>query len=92
MLAPPPPPSIKRAALELFVRNEVRPRVYAICAGGLEGSEHQAVCMAVAQTLSHWQPIHGAGIVAPFCQEICWRSCKGEGHVGGVSYYSNQTS
>tara|TARA_X000000368_G_C22837970_1_gene626314 strand:+ start:189 stop:626 length:438 start_codon:yes stop_codon:yes gene_type:complete len=82
--APPPPPSIKRAALELFVRREVRPRVELICAGGLEGRRHQQLCLAVAKTLSDWQPIHGAGIVAPFCQRICWHSCHGESHVGGV--------
>lgn len=82
--APPPPPSIKRAALELFVRHEVRPRVELICAGGLEGSRHQQMCLAVAKTLSNWQPIHGAGIVAPFCERICWHSCHGESHVGGA--------
>lgn len=82
--APPPPPSIKRAALELFVRNEVRPRVELICAGGLEGSRHQQMCLAVAKTLSKWQPIHGAGIVAPFCERICWHSCHGESHIGGA--------
>ena len=82
--APPPPPSIKRAALELFVRREVRPRVELICAGGLEGSRHQKLCLAVAQSLGHWQPIHGAGIVAPFCERICWHSCQGESHIGGV--------
>lgn len=81
--APPPPPSIKRAALEIYVRNEVRPRVEAICAGGLEGQEHQTVCIAVANRLSLWQPIHGAGIVAPFCERICWHSCVGEAHAGG---------
>jgi len=82
--APPPPPSIKRAALELFVRHEVRPRVELICAGGLEGSRHQQMCLAVAKTLSKWQPIHGAGIVAPFCERICWHSCHGESHIGGA--------
>lgn len=82
--APPPPPSIKRAALELFVRHEVRPRVELICAGGLEGSRHQQMCLAVAKTLDKWQPIHGAGIVAPFCERICWHSCQGESHIGGV--------
>jgi len=82
--APPPPPSIKRAALELFVRREVRPRVELICAGGLEGSRHQKLCLAVAQSLGKWQPIAGAGIVAPFCERICWHSCQGEAHIGGV--------
>ena len=82
--APPPPPSIRRAALELFVRHEVRPRVELICAGGLEGSRHQQMCLAVAKTLGSWQPIHGAGIVAPFCERICWHSCQGESHIGGV--------
>lgn len=90
--APPPPPSIKRAALELFVRREVRPRVELICAGGLEGSRHQKVCLAVAKTLSNWQPIAGAGIVAPFCQRICWHSCHGESHIGGVRDCPIQTN
>ena len=81
--APPPPPSLKRAALEIYVRNEVRPRVEAICAGGLEGQEHQHFCLAVADRLSLWQPVHGAGIVAPFCERICWHSCAGESHAEG---------
>ena len=83
-VAPPPPPSIKRAALELYVRHEVLPRVEAICNGGLEGREHQAICMAVAHTLGKWQPIQGVGVLAPFCERVCWHSCKGESHVGGV--------
>jgi len=82
--APPPPPSIKRASFELFVRNQIRPRVEAICAGGLEGLQHQEICLAVANTLATWQPIYGAGIAAPFCEKICWHSCKGESHVGGA--------
>lgn len=81
--APPPPPSIKRAAFEVFVRNEVRPRVLAICEGGLEGTAHQAVCMAVAKTLSTFQPIAGAGVAAPFCEQICWHSCDGDSHADG---------
>ena len=82
--APPPPPSIKRASFELYVRREIRPRVEAICAGGLEGRQHQEICSAVAKTLSTYQPIYGAGIAAPFCERICWHSCKGEAHTGGV--------
>lgn len=84
MQAPPPPPSVKRASLELFVRREIRPRVEAICEGGLEGREHQTICLAVATTLSKWQPVYGAGVVAPFCERICWHSCNGESHVGGL--------
>ena len=82
--APPPPPSIKRASFELFVRNQIRPRVEAICTGGLEGIQHQQICLAVANKLATWQPLFGAGIVAPFCERICWHSCKGEGHIGGA--------
>ena len=82
--APPPPPSIKRASFELYVRREIRPRVEAICDGGLEGAQHREVCLAVATTLSRYQPIYGAGIAAPFCEKICWHSCKGEAHTGGV--------
>lgn len=82
--APPPPPSIKRASFELFVRKQIRPRVEAICSGGLEGIQHQQICLAVANKLATWQPLFGAGVVAPFCERICWHSCKGEGHIGGV--------
>ena len=82
--APPPPPSIKRASFEVFVRKQIRPRVEAICEGGLEGLQHQEVCLAVANTLATYQPIYGAGIAAPFCERICWHSCKGDSHVGGA--------
>ena len=58
--------------------------IEAICAGGLEGTEHISVCQAVAELLGTWQPIHGAGFVAPFCENICWHSCKGESYVGGA--------
>ncbi len=81
--APPPPPSVKRAALEVYVRKEVRPRVVAICEGGLEGVQHREVCMAVAESLGKYQPITGYGMVAPFCEKICWHSCNGESHAGG---------
>lgn len=81
--APPPPPSLKRAALEVYVRKEVRPRVEAICLGGLEGIAHQTVCMAVANSLGQWQPIAGYGMLAPFCEKVCWHSCNGESHAGG---------
>ena len=66
------------------MRREVRPRVVAICGGGLEGDEHQAVCLAVAHTLGKWQPIQGVGVLAPFCERLCWHSCKGESHTGGA--------
>ena len=82
--APPPPPSVKRAALEVFVRKEIRPRVVAICEGGLEGLQHREVCMAVAGTLSKYQPIAGYGMIAPFCEKVCWHSCNGESHAGGL--------
>ena len=81
--APPPPPSLKRAALEVYVRKEVRPRVEAICMGGLEGVAHQTVCRAVAESLGKYQPIAGYGMVAPFCEKVCWHSCNGESHAGG---------
>ena len=81
--APPPPPSIKRAAFEVYVRQKVRPRVIAICAGGLEGIQHQNICMAVAETLGQFQPLAGAGMVFPFCERICWSTCHGESHAGG---------
>ena len=82
--APPPPPSIKRASFELFIRREVRPRVEAICAGGLEGLQHQEICLAVAQTMFKFQPIYGAGIAAPGCEKIFWHSCHGEAHTRGA--------
>jgi len=81
--APPPPPGVKRASLDLYVRKEVRPRVVAICEGGLEGVQHQSICMAVAESLGKYQPITGYGLVAPFCERICWHSCNGESHAGG---------
>ena len=65
------------------MRREIRPRVEAICAGGLEGREHRLICLAVATTLSRYQPIYGAGIAAPFCNRICWHSCSGTSHIGG---------
>ena len=80
--APPPPPSVKRASLEVFVRAKVRPRVVAICEGGIEGHAHQTVCMAIAEELGKYQPITGYGMVAPFCERICWHSCNGESHAG----------
>jgi hypothetical protein len=82
--APPPPPSLKSAALEIFTRNEVRPRTTIICSGGFEGAEHQHVCLELAQKLAKWQPIAGAGVIAPFCSRVCWRSCEGQGHTGGL--------
>jgi len=81
--APPPPPSLKRAAFEIYVRREVRPRVVAICKGGLEGEAHREICRGVAETLSSFQSITGAGMVSPFCERICWHSCEGESHAGG---------
>ena len=81
--APPPPPSLKRAALEVFVRDEIRPRVIAICRGGLEGREHAKVCLAVAETLGKFQPIAGAGVLAPFCEQVCYKSCSGTSHADG---------
>lgn len=81
---PPPPPSVKRAALEVFTRREIRPRTALICAGALEGAEHQAVCLELAETLAKWQPIAGVGVLAPFCQNVCWRSCEGQGHTQGL--------
>ena len=81
--APPPPPSIKRAAFEVFVRKEIRPRVLAICTGGLEGIVHQKICLNVAKRLGTYQPLAGAGMVFPFCESICWSSCHGESHAGG---------
>jgi len=82
--APPPPPSLKRAALEVFVRKEVKPRVMAICDGGLEGVQHREICMAIAESLGKYQPIAGYGMVSPFCEKVCWRSCNGESHAGGA--------
>jgi hypothetical protein len=67
----------------VYIRKEIRPRVIAICAGGLEGRQHQEICMAVAETLGSYQPIAGAGVVSPFCERICWSSCHGESHAGG---------
>lgn len=81
--APPPPPGLKRAALEVYVRKEVRPRVVAICEGGLEGVQHREICLAVAESLGKYQPISGYGMVAPFCEKVCWHSCNGESHAGG---------
>ena len=80
---PPPPPSLKRAALEVYVRREVKPRVVAICEGGIEGKQHQTICMAVAESLGKYQPIAGYGLLAPFCERVCWHSCAGESHAGG---------
>ena len=82
--APPPPPSLKSAALQIFTRNEVRPRTKIVCSGGFEGAEHKAVCLELAQMLARWQPIAGAGVIAPFCSRVCWRSCEGQGHTGGL--------
>lgn len=65
------------------MRKEVRPRVEAICLGGLEGIAHQTVCMAVANSLGKYQPIAGYGMLAPFCEKVCWHSCNGESHAGG---------
>ena len=65
------------------MRKEVRPRVEAICMGGLEGVAHQTVCRAVAESLGKYQPIAGYGMVAPFCEKVCWHSCNGESHAGG---------
>lgn len=81
--APPPPPSVKRAALEVYVRKEIRPRVVAICEGGLEGEPHREICMAVAESLGKYQPIAGYGLIAPFCERVCWHSCDGESHANG---------
>jgi hypothetical protein len=67
-------PSLKRAALEVYVRKEVRPRVVAICQGGLEGAQHQTICMAIAESLGKYQPIAGYGMVSPFCEKVCWHS------------------
>ena len=82
--APPPPPSLKRAALQIFTRNEVRPRTELVCSGGLEGRAHQRVCLDLAEKLAKWQPIAGAGVLAPFCAGVCWRSCEGQGHTNGL--------
>ena len=81
--APPPPPSVKRASLEVFVRKAIKPRVVAICEGGIEGHQHQNICMAIAESLGKYQPVTGYGMLAPFCENICWRSCNGESHAGG---------
>lgn len=81
--APPPPPGLKRAALEVYVRKVVKPRVVAICEGGIEGHAHQTLCMAIAESLGKYQPIVGYGMVAPFCERVCWHSCNGESHAGG---------
>jgi len=81
--APPPPPSIRRAAFEGFIRREVRPRVEAICAGGLEGLEHQEICLSVARSMFKFKPIFGVGVTAPGCEKIFWHSCKGEAHTKG---------
>ena len=81
--APPPPPGLKRAALEVYVRKAIKPRVVAICEGGLEGHAHQTLCMAIAESLGKYQPIVGYGLIAPFCERVCWHSCNGESHAGG---------
>ena len=65
------------------MRKEVRPRVVAICEGGIEGERHRKMCMAVAHSLGKWQPIAGYGMVVPFCEKVCWHSCNGESHAGG---------
>ena len=65
------------------MRKQLRPRVIAICTGGLEGAQHRAICLAVAETLGSFQAIAGAGMVSPFCERICWSSCHGESHAGG---------
>ena len=65
------------------MRREVKPRVVAICEGGIEGKQHQTICMAVAESLGKYQPISGYGLLAPFCERVCWHSCAGESHAGG---------
>tara|TARA_B110001452_G_scaffold228367_1_gene203746 strand:+ start:7334 stop:8401 length:1068 start_codon:yes stop_codon:yes gene_type:complete len=82
--APPPPPSLKRRALELFTIHEIRPRTQALCAGGLEGRAHQAVCLETSALLAKWQPVYAAGVIAPFCHRMCWHSCRGEDYAKGV--------
>ena len=52
--------------------------------GGLEGVAHQTVCRAVAESLGKYQPIAGYGMVAPFCEKVCWHSCHGDSHAGGM--------
>ena len=76
-------PVLRGAALEVYVRREVKPRVVAICEGGIEGKQHQTICMAVAESLGKYQPIAGYGLLAPFCERVCWHSCAGESHAGG---------
>ena len=65
------------------MRKALRPRIVAICEGGLEGVAHQSLCMAIAESLGKYQPIVGYGMVAPFCERVCWHSCNGESHAGG---------
>lgn len=65
------------------MRKEVRPRVVAICEGGIEGLQHREICMSVAKSLGKYQPIAGYGMIVPFCEKVCWHSCNGESHAGG---------
>ena len=83
--SPPPPPSAKRHAFDLFARTEIRPRVEALCEGGLEGHEHRTLCSRISTFLGTWQPIYGAGVRAPYCERLCWHSCVGEDHSRGLT-------
>lgn len=65
------------------MRKVIKPRVAAICEGGIEGHAHQTLCMAIAESLGKHQPITGYGLLAPFCEKVCWHSCNGESHAGG---------
>lgn len=83
MVHPPPPPSLKARALELYTIHEIKPRTRALCSGGLEGLEHQTMCLEMSSILSKWQPVYAAGVIAPFCHRVCWHTCAADDYGQG---------
>ena len=88
--APPPPPGITTAAWEQYTDLEIRPRTTAICEGGLEGKEHEKVCLEMAEKLAKWQPVMGIGLRSPICHtNICWLNCESSHTTGEDDSFHN---
>ena len=76
-VAPPPPPTVVESAWYVWKRREIVPRTTAICSPGVEGREHQKLCLEMIERLGRWQPVAGVGFRAPLCSaNVCWRACE----------------